>query len=267
MNKEKGNEVPPLLYVFPQRKPHEDVIIVSNKTALLRLKGTIEDALENGEGDCTGVFSDFETYDIKIILNDEQYDSGFWQRLQLPFFEVAESEEGGVLSVEDIIGFDIKNSVDLRKTQPVMEQYLKHSQEMTKKMKKIAKKNRQRDSQMDYIKILNSNDLLMLDEYLNNHNVNEKVNCESLIYWAVFNNKLPFVKRLLELGVDPNQRDALGRSLLEIGSYFGFYEVCKALLEKGARIDEDCFRRAENGWDGNRQSEIIELLHEWQKDK
>ncbi|MCF2649693.1 ankyrin repeat domain-containing protein [Niallia circulans] len=112
---------------------------------------------------------------------------------------------------------------------------------------------------MDYIKILNSNDLLMLDEYLNNHNVNEIVNCESLIYWAVFNNKLPFVKKLLELGVDPNQRDKLDRSLLENSSYFGFYELCKALLEKGAKIDEDCFRRAENGWDGFRQSEIIEL--------
>ncbi|MCF2649694.1 hypothetical protein [Niallia circulans] len=114
MNKEKGHEGPPLLYVFSQRKPHEDVIIVSNKTALLRLKYTIDGALENGEGDCTGVFSDFETYDIKIILNDEQYDSEFWQRLQLPFFEVDENDRQ-VLSVEDIIGFDIKNSDGFKK--------------------------------------------------------------------------------------------------------------------------------------------------------
>jgi len=117
---------------------------------------------------------------------------------------------------------------------------------------------------MEYIMILDSNDLLKLEEYLSNHEVNEQVNGETLIYWAVFHNKLPVVKRLIELGADPNQR-SIGRSILEIGSYFGFLEVCKVLLENGAEIDEDCFRRAENGWDGFRQSEIIELLHEWQK--
>ncbi|MGN8842990.1 ankyrin repeat domain-containing protein [Niallia sp. HCP3S3_B10] len=118
---------------------------------------------------------------------------------------------------------------------------------------------------MEYIKILDSNDLIKLDEYLSSYEVNEQVNGESLIYWAVFNNKLPVIKRLLELGADPVQRDSLDRSLLEIASYFGFHDVCKTLLENGAKIDEDCFRRAENGWDGFRQSEIIELLHEWQK--
>lgn len=264
MKNGKELEGPPLLYVFSQREPHEDVVIVSNKTALLRLKDTIEHAIENGEGDCTGVFSDFETYDIKIILNDEQYDSEFWKRLQLPFFEVDENERQ-VLSVEDIISFDIKNSDGLRDAESEMERYRKYNQEMTRKMKQIAKRNTQRNSQMDYIKILDFNDLKKLDEYLSDHDVNEKVNGESLIYWAVFNNKIPFVKRLLELGADPNQRDALGRSLLEKSSYFGFYDVCKVLLEKGAKIDEDCFRRAEKGWDGFRQNEIIELLQEWQK--
>ncbi|MGN8842989.1 hypothetical protein ACTNDN_09225 [Niallia sp. HCP3S3_B10] len=146
MNKEKEREGPPLLYVFSQRKPHEDIVIVSNRTALLRVKGTIEDALEDGEGDCTGVFSDFETYGIKIILNDEIYDTEFWKRLQLPFFEVDENEEG-VLSVEDIIGFDIKNSDDLRNAEPEMEKYRRHSQEMTEKMKQKAKRNTQRNSQ------------------------------------------------------------------------------------------------------------------------
>lgn len=264
MNKDKKREGPPLLYVFSQRKPHEDVVIVSNKTALLQLKDSIEHALENGEGNCTGVFSDYETYDIKIILNDERYDTEFWKRLQLPFFEVDENE-GQVLSVEDIIGFNIKNSDDLRNAEPEVDKYRKYNQEMTEKMKQIAKRNMQRNSQMEYIKILDSPDLIKLDEYLSKHEVNEKVNGESLIYWAVFHNNLPFIKRLLEIGADPDQRDSLDRSLLENASYFGFYDVCKTLLESGAKIDDNCFRRAENSWDGFSQSEIIELLHEWQK--
>lgn len=264
MNKEKESEEPPLLYVFPQRTPHADVVIVSNKAALLRLKDTIETALENGEGDCTAVFSNFEAYDIKIILNNEQYDSEFSKKIQLPFFEVDFNEEEHILSVEDIIGFDLRNSEDLRKAKPKMEQYRKHSREMTEKIMEAAKRNTLRKSPMEYMKILDSNDSKkLLDEYLSNHEVNEKVNGESLTYWAVFYNKLSIVKRLIELGANPNQRDSLDRSFLEIGSYFGFYDVCKTLLEKGAKPDEDCTRRAENGWGGFRQNEIIELLSEW----
>ncbi len=135
----------PLLHVYPQRHPHDDVLIVSSRTALLRLKKSIEDALEKREGDCVATTSDFETYKIKIILNDEGSQSDFWRRLQLPLFESDESEDGQGLSVEDIIGFDIKTSDDIRKARPIMEQYRKHSQQMTEKMMQIAKRNKQGD--------------------------------------------------------------------------------------------------------------------------
>ncbi|MBL5767358.1 hypothetical protein B5V88_07110 [Heyndrickxia sporothermodurans] len=134
----------PLLHIYPQRHPHDDVLIVSSRTALLLLKQSIEVALEKGEGDCVATTSDFETYEIKIILNDEGRQSDFWRRLQLPLFEVDESE-GQILSVEDIIGFDLKTSKDIRKARPKMEQYRKHSKQMTEKMKEVAKKNKQRD--------------------------------------------------------------------------------------------------------------------------
>lgn len=208
-------------------------------------------------------FSDFETYSIKIILNDERYDSEYWQRLPLPFFEVDFNKEEHILSDEDIIGFDIRDSEGLRKTKLMREQYRKYSREMTEKIMKAANRNTLRNSMMEYFYILYSNDLIKLNEYLSNHKVNEKVNGESLIYWVVFYNKLLIVKRLIELGADPNQKDSLDRSLLEIGSYFGFYDVCKKLLEKGGRPTEECTRRAENGWGGFRQVEIIELLSEW----
>ncbi|WP_099363597.1 hypothetical protein [Fredinandcohnia onubensis] len=135
----------PLLHIYPQRHPHDDVLIVSSRTALLRLKQSIEEALEKREGDCVATTSDFETYEIKIILNDEGRQSDFWRRLQLPLFEVDKSEEGQVLSVEDLLGFDLKTSDDIRKARPIMEQYRKHSQQMTEKMLQIAKRNKQVD--------------------------------------------------------------------------------------------------------------------------
>lgn len=85
------------------------------------------------------------------------------------------------------------------------------------------------------------------------------------LFQAVYMNDLETVKKLLDgQVVSVNEKDQLGRTALQIACYFGFVEVCKTLLKKGAKIDEDCFRRAENGWDGFRQSEIIALLHEWQ---
>ncbi|MGG0741227.1 hypothetical protein [Niallia taxi] len=135
-----------LYYIFTHKDiPHDDVLIVSSRTALLRLKQSIEDALVKGEGGCVSTTSDFESFKIKIILNDEGWKSDFWRRLQLPLFEVDESEKGQVLSVEDILGFDLKTTEDIRKARPIMEQYRQHSQQMTEKMKEIAKKNKQRD--------------------------------------------------------------------------------------------------------------------------
>ncbi|WP_175987061.1 hypothetical protein [Bacillus sp. Marseille-Q1617] len=140
-----NNQNVPLLHIYPQKLPHDDVVIVSSRTALLRLQKSIENALEKGEGDCVVTTSDFERYEMKIILNDEGLQADFWRRLQLPHFEIDESKVGEILTIEDIIGFDIKNSEDLRKVKSVMEEYRKYSQEMTEKMKQFAKRNKLRD--------------------------------------------------------------------------------------------------------------------------
>ncbi|MCC3359430.1 ankyrin repeat domain-containing protein [Bacillus sp. REN16] len=88
---------------------------------------------------------------------------------------------------------------------------------------------------------------------------------DDFLFRAVYMSDLDTVEKLLgEHNVDVNEADQLGRTPLQIACYFGYYEVCKKLLEKGAKIDEDCFRRAQNGWDGHRQNEIIELFREWQ---
>ncbi|AIF42144.1 ankyrin repeat domain-containing protein [Virgibacillus sp. SK37] len=123
---------------------------------------------------------------------------------------------------------------------------------------------KQRDSARTFMEILESNNTSKLAEYVKNHNVDHEINGNSLLYWAVYMNQIQIVKELLKLGADQNKKDLYGRSPLEIGSYYGFYEVCKVLLENGVMVDENSLNRARRGWGGNRQSEILKLLEEWQ---
>ncbi|AIF45124.1 ankyrin repeat domain-containing protein [Virgibacillus sp. SK37] len=120
------------------------------------------------------------------------------------------------------------------------------------------------NKKLDFMNIINSDDVNQLDEYVDKCGVNHKIKGASLLYWTVHVNNLPFVTRLLELGANPNLKDSIGRSPLEVGAYYGFYKVCKVLLEHGGKVDEDSQRRALEGWDGNRQDLIIELLQQWQ---
>lgn len=113
---------------------------------------------------------------------------------------------------------------------------------------------------MDYFKLMYTGDTTGLDLYLNTHDVNEEINKQSLLYWAVFYNNFPITQRLIQHGVDVNKIDKHGRTALHIACYFGFYDISKTLLLHGAIIDITCFERASNGWDGHYQSEIIELL-------
>lgn len=87
------------------------------------------------------------------------------------------------------------------------------------------------------------------------------------LFQAVYVNDLDTVRKLLDdPNVNINKMDRLGRTPLQIACYFGFYEVCKVLLERGANADDESLRRAKNGWDGFSQCEIIELLHDSKKE-
>lgn len=116
---------------------------------------------------------------------------------------------------------------------------------------------------MDFNKILESNQLFDIDLNINNYNVNNMVLGASLLYWYVYWDDLLIVKKLLEKGADPNQTDAYGRSPLEVGAYYGLSEICKVLLENGAKIDEYCIRWAKHGWDGKCQKRVLKLIEEW----
>src|SRR5690554_5723112 len=116
---------------------------------------------------------------------------------------------------------------------------------------------------MDYFKLLRNENVADLDEYLNAHNVNEEINEQSLLYWAVYEKNYAFTQRLIQHGVNVNKKDKLSRTVLHIACYFGFYDIAELLLQHGAVVDSTCFKRASSGWDSHYQSEIIELLRKY----
>ena len=115
---------------------------------------------------------------------------------------------------------------------------------------------------MDYFNLLDSTDNQGLIEFLKKHDVNEVHKGQSLLYWAVYNNNLKFTKLLVHKGADVNKSDRLGRTPLLIACYFGFVRIASFLLENGADLN-GCIEKAEQGWDNNFQTEIIELLKHW----
>lgn len=116
---------------------------------------------------------------------------------------------------------------------------------------------------MDYLHILRSNDVKGLEKYLETHIVNEEVQGESLLYWAVYMDHQKFCKLLIEQGADVNQKDRNGRSPLSTACYFGFTAISRLLLKHGARIDASCLDRAYWGWGNNVQVETLELLRDY----
>jgi ankyrin repeat protein len=65
---------------------------------------------------------------------------------------------------------------------------------------------------------------------------------------------------LIQHGANLNIEGELGRTVLHIACFFGFYEITKFLLENAAIVDDACFERASKGWDNNYQTVIIALL-------
>ncbi len=114
------------------------------------------------------------------------------------------------------------------------------------------------------MKSLKDNDISALVQFVKTHDVNEEVQEQSLLYWAVFYNSIDFSKKLIEMGADVNHKDPLGRSPLSISCFFGFIDLTRLLLENGAVIDITCVERANYGWDGNIQTDILKVLHDYE---
>lgn len=127
----------------------------------------------------------------------------------------------------------------------------------------VVKLNIEKLIQNEFMMIMDSNNLDRLDKYVNIHGVNREINGATLLFWAVYRNKLRIVNRLLLLGADPNFRNQTGTSCLSLACYFGFVEVVKTLTKHGAKIDASCVNRAYFGWDGHVQVEILNILEKY----
>ncbi|GER75187.1 ankyrin repeat domain-containing protein [Weizmannia acidilactici] len=119
---------------------------------------------------------------------------------------------------------------------------------------------------MDLIKIVTTNDRAGLGQYLDEHGgLNELCYYgQSVLHVSVFLNHLEMTRYILEeLGADPNIKDSIGRTPLQLACYYSFYQIAEVLLRNGGSIDQTCYARAMNSWDGSSQTEIIQLLKEW----
>lgn len=114
--------------------------------------------------------------------------------------------------------------------------------------------------------MLQSRDLNGLNNYLEEHDVDEELYGQCLLYWAVFHNSFMFSECLITRGANINRKDKMGRTPLLCASYFGFVKIVKYLIDCGAdatirdNTDKSPLQRAEDGWNGHKHSEILELL-------
>ncbi|WP_421379634.1 ankyrin repeat domain-containing protein [Bacillus salacetis] len=126
-----------------------------------------------------------------------------------------------------------------------------------------AKKNTQhRRGCMDFYEILEKQDLLMLEKYIEKHGVNHVLNDQSILMLAVREGNLKVTKMLLEQGAKVNWVDNLNRNALMIASFFGYSNIVKLLLNHGATEFEKAYKFAEKGWNGDRQIAVIQVLSE-----
>jgi ankyrin repeat protein len=117
---------------------------------------------------------------------------------------------------------------------------------------------------MNYFNLLAQTDTKPLTVYFKEHGANQEIEGQSLLYWAVYHNNVKAVQLLTACGAHLNHVDHLGRTALLIACFFGFIEIADYLLKLGAD-PAGCKDRAQNGWDGHVQNEILSLLKKYEK--
>lgn len=76
---------------------------------------------------------------------------------------------------------------------------------------------------MDYFKLLiPKNNFDELENYLKSHDVNEELNGQTLLYWAVYHNSLQIVQYLVLRDADINKKDSLGRTAILLAVILAF---------------------------------------------
>lgn len=84
-----SHKQPLVLHVYGQESPHEPARIVGNREALLTLQQLLTAVLERPyESETTAMFfgADGEGYWLTIVLNDADWQSNSWQKMELPYW-------------------------------------------------------------------------------------------------------------------------------------------------------------------------------------
>lgn len=115
---------------------------------------------------------------------------------------------------------------------------------------------------MVFLNIIKNNEIHELERYLEEHDVNEVVQGQSLLYWTVHQGNVEFAKLLIERGANVNQKDGHERSILCVAAFYGFTDIVRLLLQNNATIDATAMDRAYHGWDGYIQTDILDLFQE-----
>lgn len=134
----KGEER--LLHSFGQTDPHGEAILIGNRKGLSALKDAIEAALDTGKGSCVLMPCDGENYEFQILMNEEDWQNPFWQKMAVPYCEFTELE-GDVLGPDAYIDYNLMRSEEIPSVVKQMEADRKYSDEMTKKMREYMQKN------------------------------------------------------------------------------------------------------------------------------
>lgn len=111
-----------IVNIYAQSDKSSESVIVGSRAGLEALKQALELALDNGESSCRVAPNDLDTYEIRVIVNNEPIDSPFWSKMKLPYSELDDCCNETV-SPKDFLDFGIRNSADLIRKESLMKKY------------------------------------------------------------------------------------------------------------------------------------------------
>ncbi|WP_019155439.1 hypothetical protein [Robertmurraya massiliosenegalensis] len=108
-----------IINIYAQTDKSAESVIVGSRAGLEALSKALELALENGESSCRVAPNDMDTYEIRVLLNNEPIDSPFWSKMKLPYSELDDCCNETV-SPKEFLDFGIRNSEDLIRKESLM---------------------------------------------------------------------------------------------------------------------------------------------------
>lgn len=136
---EKGKEK--VVHIFPQPDNHQEALIIGNKNGLIALRDAINKTLETGKGGCILMPADGENFECKILMNNEDWQEPFWQRMKVPYAELADNNSTN-FGPEIYTDYNLVKSEEIPKVEAEIERNRKTSEEWMQKIMDSIEKNK-----------------------------------------------------------------------------------------------------------------------------